>query len=333
MSKAKTSILLRITNGKVHSLITCLLIFIGLGTVLSLIFIVEGIAFVQNNYGFFAHFGIAFVYIIFVTRLIHNVHVRDFHKLLGYSGLAEKEQGEWRDKIANHRSQLVETLVAICVGILHAYLQGFVRIFDGTSKFLLYDVWASLHIIVLWVLITLSTSIFIRNMTLMNELSQKLTIDLLNMDKFVSLTRSGVWSILAFIGAYSILFIRGFDSISSINLADPAILVLGPSVFWMIRTPLKGFRKRVIEEKRREMAIIDAAIEGDHEILKKSRIGANLSNINVIDLISYKRIIQNTFEIPINIPVASRFIFYLIIPILTWIAASMVDKVIDYLIK
>jgi hypothetical protein len=333
MTKPRTSILLKLTSGKVHPLLVSLLILLGLAGMLSLIFKVEGIAFATSNYEFYALFGIVFVYIILITRFIHNAHEKDYQKLLKYADFDAEEKRTWAHKMADHRSQLVETLVAVAVGLLHSYLQGYDRIIDGTSRFILYDIWGSLHIISLWVLITLSTSVFIRNMTLMNELSQKVAIDLLNMEKFMALTRSGVLSILAFVGAYSILFIRGFEGLSSINLADPAILVLAPSIFWMIRTPLKGFRKRVIEEKERELAIIDAAIEGDHKALKDSRIGANLANINVIDLISYKRIIQNTFEIPVNIPVASRFIFYLIIPLLTWIAASMVDKVIDYLIK
>lgn len=325
--------LLRLTSGKAHTLLVTFLIFLGLATVMSVIFKVEGIAFVRNNYEFYALFGTAFVYVIFITRLIHNAHVKDFQKLLGYSNLDEAQRKEWQFKMDDHRSQLVETLIAVGVALIHSYLQGYSRIIDGTSQFILYDIWGSIQIVLIWVLITQSTSVFIRNMTLMNQLSEKISIDLLNMDKFVALTRSGVWSILAFIGVYSILFIRGFDSFSNINLADPAVLVLGPSVFWMIRTPLKGFRKRVVAEKEKELAIIDAAIEGDHQALKESRIGANLVNINVIDLIGYKRIIQSTLEIPVNIPVASRFIFYLVIPLLTWIAASMVDKVIDYLIK
>ncbi|GAB5525169.1 MAG: hypothetical protein Roseis2KO_30410 [Roseivirga sp.] len=333
MSKTRTSILLKITSGKIHPILISLLVLIGLAAILILIFKLEGIAFVKSNYEFYALFGVVFIYIILITRLIHNVHERDFQKLLTHANFEPDVRKEWANKMADHRSQWAEAFVAIAVGLLHSYLQGYSRLLDGTSRFVLYDIWGSLNIITLWVLITLSTSVFIRNMTLMNELSQKVAIDLLNMEKFMALTRSGVWSILAFIGAYSLLFIRGFDNLSSISLADPAILVLGPSIFWMIRTPLKGFRKRVINEKEKELAIIDAAIEGDHDAMKASRIGANLSNINVIDLISYKRIIQNTLEIPVNIPTASRFVFYLIIPLLTWIAASMVDKVIDYLIK
>lgn len=333
MSQKSTSILLKLTAGKIHSLLVATLLILALAAILSLIFELEGIAFVRNNYEFYALFGLVFIYIILITRFIHNAHEKDFHKLLSHADFNEDQRKEWAHKMADHRSQRAEILAAIAVGLLHAYLQGYGRLFDGTSKFILYDIWGSLHIIILWVLITLSTSVFIRNMTLINELSREVAIDLLNMEKFMALTRSGVWSILAFIGAYSILFIRGLDDLSNINLADPAILVLGPSIFWMIRTPLKGFRKRVIKEKEKELTIIDAAIEGDHEVLKESRIGANLSNINVIDLISYRRIIQNTLEIPVNIPTASRFVFYLVLPLLTWIAASMVDKVVDYLIK
>lgn len=330
MSKARTTLLLKLTSSKIPPLAVSLLFFGLTVGVVTLIFEVEGIALVWGNYETFAMFGLAFAYIIFTTRLIHNAHMKDYDRLIEDANLDDEQRKHWYQVMHKGRSQILETLIAIAVGLGHSYLQGSGRILTGESRFLYLDIWYVVQITLLWVLITQSTATFIRNMTIMNELSQKIRVDLLNMDKFMPLTRSGVWSILGFIGVYSIIFMQGIDGVS---LANPAILVLGPSVFWMIRTPIKGLRKRIILAKETELAHIDKAIEGDREALKKSRISANLNNINVIDLINYKKMIQNTIEIPVNIPTASRFIFYLVIPLLTWIAASMVDKVIDWLIK
>lgn len=330
MNKARTYFLLRLTPKGFPPLVASLFVFIALMAILTVIFHAEGIARTFSNYEFFALFGLAFAYLVFVTRVIHNAHVRDYGKLLTHAELDQDEKELWADKIHTLYSQRTETLIAVGVGLLHAYLQGYGRILEGQSRFVIYDIWAFLHIILIWIMITLSTSIFIRNMTLINELSEKVKIDLLNMDRFMPLTRSGVWSILGFIGVYSILFVQG---VKGVDITDPAVLVLIPSIIWMIRTPLKGFRKRVITAKEAELKKVDAAIEGDRSALNSSRIRANLDNINVIDLINYKKMIQNTLEIPVNIPTASRFAFYLIIPLLTWVAASMVDKVVDYLIR
>ncbi len=338
MSKPSTSFLLLLSPKRVHPIIPALLLFLVVNAIATAVFLLEGIdiklpedgGIVPYVYQGPLVFGGAYAYLLFVIRLINNVHVKDFNKLLEFSDLDDQRKQEWNWKMLNHRSQWVETVIAVLVGIFHSYLQGPGKVFLGESTLVIYDLWRVLLNVTIWVMITHSTSLFIRNMTLLNDLSREVEIDLLNMEKFMPLTRSGVWSILGFIGVYSIIFSQG---VNHINLADPAILVLAPSIFFMIRTPLKGFRKRVIDAKETELGIIEAAIEGDREALKKSRIKANLDNINVIDLINYKKMIQNTFEIPVNIPTASRFVFYLIIPILTWVASSMVDKLIVFLIK
>lgn len=329
MSKNRLPLLLLFTR-RFHPIVPAVAFFALMMGILTLIFKIEGISIIVDNYKPTAIFSASFSYIIFVTRFIHNAHEKDFERLLDNSELSDEDKKGWVTKMANHRSQLIEILVAIGIGLVHAYLQGASSIFNGEAQFVIYAVWRSFQVVLIWVTVTMSTSIFIRNMTLINELSAQIKIDLLNMERFMPLTRSGVWSILSFVGLYSILFAQG---VGRISLTDPAILVLGPTIYWMIRTPLKGFRKRVTEAKEAELKVIDAAIEGDHKALRESRISANLDNINVIDLINYKKMIQSTFEIPVNIPTASRFVFYLIIPLLTWIAASMVDKVIDYLIK
>lgn len=330
MGKSKNSVLLWVPDGRWYPLIAGIAVFSILMLLITAIIVLDNRPLVWQTYEFGTQFSLAVAFITVVTPIINKVHVRDLYFMLNEAELNDEEREAWNTKISRHYSLIVETLAAIGIALLHAYLQGYFILFTGTPRFFYSTIWGLTQIILMWVLITHSTSIFIRNMTLMNELSDRVKIDLLNLEKFMPLTRAGVWSILGFIGVYSILFAGGVDRI---RITDPSVLIIAPTIFWLIRTPLKGFRKRVVAEKERELAIIEAAIEGDHEAMKASRIGANLSNINVIDLISYKRIIQNTLEIPVNIPTASRFVFYLIIPLLTWVAASMVDKLIDYLIK
>ncbi len=329
MSKAKNSILLRVPDGRWPPLVRGIIVFVVLMLLITGVIFSDDRPIVWETYEFGTQFALAVTFILIVTPIINRVHVRDLDYLLSISEMDEAETKIWKSKISQHYSLIIETIAAFGVALLHCYLQGYMVLFTGTPRFFYSAIWGAFQVIAMWILITQSTSIFIRNMTLMNELSAKVRIDLLNMERFMPLTRAGVWSILGFIGVYSILFAGGVDRI---RLTDPSVLIIAPTIFWMVRTPLKGFRKRVVKEKERELAIIDAAIEGDHEAMKASRIGANLANINVVDLISYKRIIQTTFEIPVNIPTASRFVFYLIIPLLTWIAASMVDKIVDYLI-
>ena len=221
-------------------------------------------------------------------------------------------------------------LIPLGIGALHAYFSVFRWMLDGDFTYPTMLVYRGIQIIIIWVMIWQSTSTYLRNMTKMNKLSREIEIDILNTDRLMPLTSAGVISILAFIGAYTLLFIQGLNPTKFNN---PALLPLIPSIIWMVITPLKGIRRRIIAAKEYEIALIEKGIDGDKEALLKSRIGKNLENINVVDLMTYKRLVNNTPEIPINIPTASRFIFYLVIPFLTWVAASVVDKAIDYLIS
>ncbi|MFY0592036.1 hypothetical protein [Roseivirga sp.] len=330
MSKPHTALILRLTSGKVHPFLIGILCSACCAGMVWLMVELDGIdmtwMFIETNMYFIFTFG----YMIFMARVIHNSHVNSFTKLLSAGNFNIEKKSFWQNEMANQRKLTVETIVALIIGFTHAYFDVFQWVVNGTREFTFIRLGIGIEIMLMWLVITHATSTFMRNMTVMNKMSREIDVDLLNMDKFMPLTKSGITSILGFIGAYSLLFVQG---VRIIDIQNPAIAIIIPSIFFLIRTPLKGVRKRVSMAKHKELVLVDSAIEGDREALKRSRIKKNLDNINVIDLINYRKIIQSVFEIPVNIPTASRFIFYLIIPLLTWIAASVVDKVIDYLIK
>ncbi len=330
MKKPHSPLLLRLTAGRIHPLIVGLIASTILAGLIWLILEVENIDVVFEQFWNNSYFIFTLGYIIYISRVIHNSHERNFQILLNETTLTKEQKTDWDYQMKNHRVMFPETIIAVAIGIFHSYFGLLKYVLNGAAKYPLVNLGISFMIILIWIVITHATSIFMRNLTIMNKLSEKIEIDLLNMDRFMPLTKSGIISILGFIGAYSLLFIQG---VQITDLDNPAILILAPSIFLMIRNALKGIRKRVSEAKVKEIELIEAAIEGDRDVLKASRIRKNLDNINVIDLINYKKIIQSTFEIPVNIPTASRFVFYLIIPLLTWVAASIVDKIIVYLIK
>ncbi len=332
MKKLHTPLLLKITSGRIPPFLVGIVVAILTIIITTVVFEVDGILKNWSNYwsqaGFYA---LAFGYLVYISRIIHKAHQSQFDELLGYAKLTDSEKNEFIEEFKNHRKIWVETFVAALVGIVQAYFGLLKFVIDETAKFPYLNIWKSILLTLLWVVITQSISIYTRNMVIMNKVSKDIEIDLLKLQQLMPLTKAGIVSILAFIGVYTILFSFAFDA--SDLTTNPAMFVLVPTIVVMIYRPLKGVRKRIIAAKEAEVNRIEAAIDGDIKALKASRIGNNLENINVIDLINYKKIIENTIELPVNIPTASRFIFYLIIPLLTWIAASMVDKVIDYLIK
>ncbi len=330
MKHPHTPLLLKITSGRLHPLLVSAVLILFFYAILTVIYKIEGIQIIWSNYQKSTYSISAIAFIVYISRVIQNAHHKYFNDLLARAQLSKVEIEEKKNDFHNQKRLWVETLVAIMVGLGHAYFASLYRIVDGSSELVIYTSWTGLMIVLVWVLITQSNSIYIRNMILMNELSEKIEIDLLKLEQFMPLTKAGIISILAFMGAYSILFATGIDFN---DLTNPAIIALIPTILYMVYKPLKGINKRISKAKEKEVMLIDRAIEGDISALDHSRIGKNLDNINVIDLINYKKIIQNTLELPVNIPTASRFLFYLIIPFLTWVAASLVDKVLDFMIK
>jgi len=325
----KEPVLLKLSSNKLPPVVSGLLIIVLLLLLQIGILYVEKLKIDIGNMTNSAYFTFTIGYLVFITRIIQNSHSRGYEKLLKHATLSEEEKEAARLYFQDQKLAWQETLFSLGIGALHSYLAVFRFLFNGTLDFPIYYTFRGLSVIILWWVIWQAASTFIRNMTKMNILSKSIEIDLINLDKFMPLTSAGVLSILAFMGTYSLLFLQG---INISDIANPAIIALIPTIFWMLLTPLKGLRKRIGLAKESEIKLLDKAIDGDKEALKQTRIGNNLDNINVVDLMTYKKLIANTFEIPVNIPTASRFVFYLIIPFLTWIAASIVDKIIDFLI-
>lgn len=327
--KSEQPFILRLTRNKQHPLIIGLLTSFIFVLIQFLVFEIEGIVHKLEYYQSTTFFTLTTGYLVFISRVIANNHRKGFDKLLSFSKLSEEKKEEFTHEFADQKISWLEMLIPIAVGSLHAYIQGFDEFFKGEVRFPILAIYSALQILIIWIMIWQSVSTYLRNMSKMNRASREIEIDLINSDQLMPLTSAGVTSILAFTGAYALMFTQ---DISFEQIYNPALIPLIPSIIWMIITPLKGVRKRIIREKEKEIELIDLGIEGDKEALKRTRIGHNLENINVVDLMTYKRLISNTPEVPINIPTASRFIFYLIIPFLTWVAASIVDKFIDYLI-
>jgi len=330
MARSRQPLILRLTNVSLPPLLVGIFTSLFFIILQITVFEIEGIAHELEYYISTAYFTLTTGYLVFISRIIDNNHRKGLSRLLSFSKLGEDGKDEILSEFNDQRIPWREMLIPIVIGSIHAYFTGFDEFLRGEVRFQILSIYRSSQIVIIWIMIWQSTSTYLRNMAKMNKASRAIEIDLLNTDQLMPLTSAGVISILAFTGAYALLFIQGVD-LSRID--NPALIPLIPSIVWMIITPLQGVRKRIGEAKEREIKLIDLAIDGDTEALKQSTIGKNLRNINVVDLMTYKRLIGNTFEIPVNVPTASRFIFYLVIPFLTWIAASIVDKFIDYLIS
>jgi len=180
--------------------------------------------------------------------------------------------------------------------------------------------------------ITQACALFVRNLKLFAKITEHVKINLLHVEDLTVFLKTGVRSALAFIGTYALFPLLGISKFEDM-LLNPAVFIFIPIILAMILIPLLPLRRKIKKAKDHALSLINAAIKDKSASLKDSLIAKDYANLNIVDLITYKKIILNTKEVPINIPIVFRLLLYIIIPLLTWIAASLVDKIIVAILK
>jgi len=126
----------------------------------------------------------------------------------------------------------------------------------------------------------------------------------------------------------------------ALNLGDRdfwmAILALGgltaAQLVGFLVLPLAGLRERVRAAKREEIARVHAAIRGDPGALRESPLARN-PDPNLADLLAWRRFVESVPEWPIDASTLGHTALYLGIPLLSWVGAALVERVVDALIR
>lgn len=93
--------------------------------------------------------------------------------------------------------------------------------------------------------------------------------------------------------------------------------------------PSAGLRARVRDLKVAELRRIDRAINGGRAALAESPWRDQLDRLGLVELLAYRREVSALPEWPLDVPVLARFTLYLVIAPASWIAAALVERLID----
>ena len=260
--------------------------------------------------------------------------MRDFEQINQLTDFTEEKKQQLKDALQRPDSIYRLTIVAAFVGIIHSALgRGpFYNIITLNFKYIYFDIWMTFLIALIWMTITQAGAIFIGSLKLFAGISKQININLLNVEQLTVFLKAGIRSTLAFIGTYALFPLLGYSSFEDMFL-NPAVFIFIPIIAAMILIPIIPIRKIIRMAIEEELNLFNRSLKGEKDCLKDSQISHDLHNINIIDLITYKKTIMSIKEIPFNVPIALRFLFYIIIPLLTWIAASLVDKIVVAILK
>lgn len=157
------------------------------------------------------------------------------------------------------------------------------------------------------------------------------SVDLLALRPLEPFTRQGLTNALIVLGYVSI---AGLMAVTEVGFGAIALL-MGIAVLLVsgaaLLLPLRGVRARVQQAKTEELAWADARIQ---ELRSSLRHGsAREAHGRLADLVAWRRLVADVPEWPITASSKVRFALYLLIPLLSWAAAAIVERIVDALIS
>ena len=157
------------------------------------------------------------------------------------------------------------------------------------------------------------------------------TVDLLELRPLRPFTSQGLTNALIVIGFVSVAGLIDVTEVGfgflGLFLGVAVVLVSGAALL----LPLGGIRARIRQAKSEELAWVDARILERRATLKTGEADPRPGTL--ADLAAYRRLGGDVSEWPRSTSSRVRFALYLLIPLLSWAAAALVERFVNALIS
>ncbi len=162
----------------------------------------------------------------------------------------------------------------------------------------------------------------------LSRLAIKLSsVDLFDLRPLAPFTQQGLSNALLMIGYVSLSSLFLIESGMGIvaTLGGALTLFVAGAALLM---PMRGVQQRVRQAKESELEWLDAEIRGQKGALRSGegrRVG------EIADLAAYRGLVVRTQEWPLNPSTYVRFALYMLIPLGSWAAGAVVERVVERL--
>ena len=221
------------------------------------------------------------------------------------------------------------------IALSYLALEGLLYLEDRDIFFNLQRSPIVIECIYFWFAVILLITTLVRITILLTRFATRdLRIELFQIEELVPLSNSVLWNV----GALSIglalapIFWLG-RTIPSLDI--PLILAILLVTLYLFLYPIFQVRKIVLRKKKLALERIREAFKSatrsdDQQKRRLTDSAKRLEEIN--NLVGVRKEIDSTKEWPISIPVGMRVAFLVLVPPLSWIAASLVDWLVNQMV-
>jgi hypothetical protein len=161
-----------------------------------------------------------------------------------------------------------------------------------------------------------------------SELAQRLPrIDLLDAAPLAPFGRQGLLFALLWLLMPSIFALNAGDRAFAVPIALLAVLCIGIATAALL-LPVLGVHRRIRDTKAAELARVNAAIHGEPGALTGSAIAGRKDSASLADLVAWRTLVDSAGEWPFDARMRLRFLFYLAIPVGSWLGGALVERLL-----
>jgi hypothetical protein len=155
------------------------------------------------------------------------------------------------------------------------------------------------------------------------------SIDLFDLEPLYPFTQLGLVNALLLmgfvaIGGLMVLTEAGFGLLGLLV----GTTVLGIAVI-TAALPMRGVHRRIGQAKAAELEWVEAKLQQQRAVLKG---GENRTSGDLSDLAAYRDLVRSVRDWPVSTSSYVRFALYLTIPVVSWAAAAIVERLVDALL-
>lgn len=220
---------------------------------------------------------------------------------------------------------LRELALGLIAGSIHCYLLGHLQL---PWVLMLGQVVATL---LLWVLMFLTVPKLATNALLFSRLGRCAEPDLLRPSRHAAFGSAALRPALLLIGtlcAYVVLFLENGSSLEPTTLIGA--LVSLPTLLGIIALPLRGIRQRIRETRMNSLLALDQRLESITTAPLATLSTSTLQDMDI--LLDMRERIAQAPGWPLDLAGVQRILLYIVLPPLTWVAAAMVEMLVDALV-
>ena len=255
---------------------------------------------------------------------------------LSGSSMCQAQLHAGRIGVVPPESIYLAIVAGLVVAVSYLALEGLLYFADRDILYNLKRMPLVIESIYFWFAVMLLITTLVRITILLTRFATRdLRIELFQIEELVPLSNSVLWNVGAISAGLALMPIFWLGrAIPALDI--PLMLAVVTVTLYILLYPVFQVRKIVLRKKRLALERIretfkSATRSDDQQKRRLTDSAKRLEEIN--NLVGVRKEIARTKEWPISIPVGIRVAFFVVVPPLSWVAASLVDWLVTQMVS